>query len=132
MLAEEPAPSRQLTIAGTLWKLNRDEVFVDCLNRMKTGDTRHLKSAHFNQIMWLGDARAIDYLIELLDDEDHFIRFLALSALNSIEHQQHFLVPESQLPSHPILYQARRFNLEFRAKMVANLQGRNAAMTNGR
>ena len=33
MLVEEPDLSRQLTIAGTLWKLVGDPSFVDCLNR---------------------------------------------------------------------------------------------------
>src|SRR5271170_4078555 len=75
MLAEETNLSRQLTIAGALWRLVRDSSFVDCLSRMRSSNIPALKAAHFHQILWLEDERAIDLVIDLLEDEDSFVRF---------------------------------------------------------
>lgn len=132
MLASEPDASRQLTIAGVLWKLVQDEAFVECLSRMKSSDHTALKRAHFHQILWLADERAIDFLISFLDDADHFVRFLALSRLNELEFERRFFVPEAQLPHGPDHYRSRRDDAEFRARMAAHLRTRNAAVTNGR
>jgi hypothetical protein len=67
MLEEEPEESRALTIAGALWKLVRDPVFIQYLERaMGTG----LITAHINQVLWLDDGRALDFLIDLLPEED--------------------------------------------------------------
>lgn len=132
MLTAEPDASRQLTIAGTLWKLNQNVAFVDCLKRMKASKQATLKHAHFHQILWLGDERAIDFLIELLDDADRFVRFLALSTLNELEFERRFLVPETQLPCGSDHYRARRNDADFRAVMSAHLRARNLAVTNGR
>jgi hypothetical protein len=132
MLASESDSSRQLTIAGALWKLNRDAAFVDCLERMKSSNHASLKQAHFYQILWLGDERAIDFLIELLNDPDRFVRFLAISTLNELEFERRFLVPETQLPRGSEHYRSHGSDANFRAMMAAHLQTRNAAITNGR
>lgn len=122
MLAEESDESRRLTIAGSLWKLARDPVFVDCLEQMVTSQNASLKQAHDYQILWLGDERAIDFLVRLLDDADDFVKFLALSTLNSLEFGKGFLVPSHQLPSQPESYRARRSDPVFRTKMVVQLR----------
>jgi HEAT repeat protein len=132
MLAGEPNASRQLTIIGALWKLNKDVAFVDYLNRMKSGKDATLKQAHVHRILWLGDGRTIDLLIDLLDDEDGFVRFLALSTLNELEFESHFLIPEKQLPSRPDHYRSPKDDAVFRAMMTSHLQARNAAVKNGR
>jgi hypothetical protein len=121
MLASEAALSRQLTISGALWNLTRDEVFVECLHRMKSAPGI-VKQAHFHQILWLEDERAIDLLIGFLDDADGFVRFLALSNLNALEFKEHFLRPASQLPRQPESYRNRRNDPVLRAIMVANLR----------
>jgi hypothetical protein len=59
MLEDEPDPSRRLTIAGALWKLVRDPVFVECLERTKGTGTM---VAHIDQLLWLDDERALDFL----------------------------------------------------------------------
>ena len=132
MLAGESDASRQLTIAGALWKLNQDAVFVDCLERMRVSKDATLKQAHFHQILWLGNERAIDYLVELLDDADAFVRFLAISTLNGLEFQRLFFVPEAQLPCGSDLYRSRINDPNFRSMMAAHLRTRNAAVVNGR
>ena len=65
---------------------------------MKTGDSSTLKQAHFHQILWLRDERAIDLLLDMPDDKDHFVRFLALSKLNELEFGRRFWVPENKAP----------------------------------
>ena len=121
MLADEPDLSRQLTIAGTLWKLVRDPSFVDCLNRMKASESSALKQAHFHQILWIGDERAIDLLIDMLEDKDKFVRFLALSTLNGLESGHRFQVPENKLPCRAADYQKRRQDRVLRELLVGNL-----------
>src|SRR5581483_10500906 len=73
MLHDEPDKSRRLVIAGALWKLNQDPVFIECLNRAKeTG----LLAVYFHlvQILWLNDERAIDFLIDLLPETDEAVQ----------------------------------------------------------
>ena len=79
MLALETNLSRRLTLTGSLWKLDRDERFADCLREMITSDRSGLKVAHINQILWLEDERSLDLMTDLLDDKDDFVRYLALS-----------------------------------------------------
>src|SRR5262245_54693034 len=70
MLEDEPDPSCRLTIAGATWKLVRDPVLIECLERTKGTGTM---VAHINQVLWLDDERALDFLTGLLpaDDEDN-------------------------------------------------------------
>jgi hypothetical protein len=127
MLAEENDLSRKLIIAGTLWRLVGNPVFVDCLNRMKVNDRGALRAAHFDQVLWLDDERAIDLLIDLLDDSDSFVRFLALSTLNRIEFERVFR-SKKELPRSPEDYRPRRNDPAFRMLMVKHLQAYNAAV----
>lgn len=129
MLAEEEDLSRRLTIAGTLWRLAKDPVFMDCLNRMKVSDRATLRAAHLDQVLWLDDERAIDFLIDLLDDSDSFVRFLALSTLNRIEFERGFL-SKKELPRTPEDYRSRRDDPAFQTLMVNHLQAHNAAVKN--
>jgi len=69
MLDRETSDDWRLTIAGALWKLTKDPVFIDCLDRAKAGGGA-LARAHMNKILWLADGRAIDWLIDLLPEED--------------------------------------------------------------
>jgi len=131
MLASEPDVSRKLTIAGALWKLDQDVVFVDCLNQMISNKNATFKQAHFHQILWLGDERAIDFLVELLEDSDQFVRFLALSTLNGLEFERLFFVPEAKLPCGSDAYRLRRKDADFRSMMVAHLRARNVKVVNG-
>jgi hypothetical protein len=64
----EPDESRRLTISGALWKLNRDPVFIECLNQAKKSGL--LEPAHLEQVLWINDERSIDFLIDLLPQED--------------------------------------------------------------
>lgn len=121
MLAQESDLSWQLTIAGALWKLACDPSLVDCLNRMRTSNDSSLKQAHFRQILWLRDERAIDLLFDMLDDRDQFVRFLAVSTLNELEFGRRFMVPENKLPCGVAEYRRRRQDRALREVLVANL-----------
>lgn len=70
MFDAEPDESRRLEISGALWKLNRDPVFIECLNRAKESGMLSVPF-HPEQILWLNDERSIDFLIDLLPLEDH-------------------------------------------------------------
>jgi len=123
MLDREEDLSRRLTIAGTLWRLTRDEVFVESLLEMKGCDDAVLRQAHIDQVLWLADERALAMLVDLLDDPDPFVRFLALARLNEIESDERFFVPESALPHQASYYRSRRDDAEFAESMVGRLKG---------
>jgi hypothetical protein len=122
MMNGESDLGRQLTISGTLWKLVKDPIFVECLRRMKTSRNANLKMAHLRQVLWLNDERSIDLLMDFLDDADKFMQQQALTALNELEFERRFFAPAHQLPSQPDDYRARRTDGVFRARMVANLR----------
>lgn len=70
MFDQEPDESRRLLIAGALWKLNGDPIFIESLHRAKV--TGLLKIYfHLTQVLWLNDERAVDFLIDLLPETDH-------------------------------------------------------------
>lgn len=119
MLARESNPSRRLSIAGALWKITEDPIFRACLRDMAESNDEILKAAHMYQIPWLGDVHAINLLIDLLHDSDSFVRHLALSALNAIEHRKNLFSDE--LPCGPSDYISRRDDMEFMNVMVQNL-----------
>jgi hypothetical protein len=85
MFNEEPEESRRLTIAGALWKLVKDPIFIECLERAKTSESL----GYFEQLMvlWLDDSRAIDILIDVLPQRDRepapwrLLRWLAFRPL---------------------------------------------------
>jgi hypothetical protein len=84
LYAEQTDLSWRLTIAGSLWRLCRDEAFVMCLEEMAASDNSILKEAHMHQVIWLRDERAINLLLRLLDDVDSSVQGSALSILNNI------------------------------------------------
>jgi hypothetical protein len=125
MLESEHDLDRQLTIAGALWKLVEDPMFVTCLQRMKVSRNATIKMAHLHQVLWLDDELAIDFLIDFLDDPDKFVGQQALTALNELEFERPFFAPAHQLPSQPDDYRVRRSDAAFRALMTAHLQAAN-------
>ncbi|MFN9367714.1 MAG: hypothetical protein ACK6CT_02955 [Planctomycetia bacterium] len=91
--------SRRLTIAGALWKINRDPCFPGLLAKMIAADDEALKVAHMDQVLWLGDVRSIRMLIDLLSDPHRFVRSLALSRLNEAEYGRRFLAEDLPRPA---------------------------------
>jgi hypothetical protein len=77
MLEDEPEESRRLSIAGALWKLVRDPVFLECLEQAKKSGLLATYS-HLLQVLWLDDERALDFLIDLLPRSDEDKRRVAL------------------------------------------------------
>ncbi len=69
MFDGEEDESRRLLIAGALWKLNKDSVFIECLNRAKKSGLLKV-FFHLQQVLWLNDERAVDFLIDLLPETD--------------------------------------------------------------
>ncbi len=54
MFDDEPDESRRLVIAGALWKLNKDPVFIECLNRAKESGLLKVYF-HLCHVLWLND-----------------------------------------------------------------------------
>ncbi len=130
MVGAESDESRKLTIAGALWKLSKDPLFVELLNQAKSNPDGTLIRTHIQQILWLDDDRAIDLLIDLLDHPDWKVGTFALDLLNTLEHGLRFPNAAS-LPTKSNDYRRRRDEPTFRAQMVAAVRRRNAAATNG-
>jgi hypothetical protein len=124
MLQDEPDLSRRLTIGRTLWRLERDPSFVALLAEMIRAKSPTLRQAHLDDVLLLEDERSIHLLIDLLDDSDSFVRFLALSHLNGIEYKKSFLVPAQELPHDAGYFRNRRTDPVFIAGMVEHLRSR--------
>lgn len=120
LLGKHPGLSWRLTISGSLWRLGRDPVFLDCIAEMVESESTPLKEVHLDQVLWIGDERAIRYLIRLLDDPGRFVRYLALSRLNELEHSRSFA--GVTLPTTATEYKARMNDQHFIETMTAHLQ----------
>jgi hypothetical protein len=83
MLKDEPDESRRLTIAGALWKLVLDPVFLECLEQAKKSGLI-ATYAPLLHVLWLDDERALDFLIDLLPQEDVDKRKAALFRLRNV------------------------------------------------
>lgn len=159
MFNEESDRSRQLTIAGALWKLVKDSVFIECLERAKTSGS--LGYFGLLMVLWLDDSRAMDFLIDLLPRQDResapwrLLRWFAvrpplrrilfpvysahahgdldgrfaLSLLNRLEFGKEVDRQMRRLPSD---YRRRRNEVAFRESMTAAVHRWNLEMKNGR
>lgn len=136
-------------------------VFPDCLQHAKASGNRFLMSAHLLQVLWLDDARAIDFLIDLLPDIDReslfwriirrltfhpafrWILFLvhtnakdagpyALSLLNRLESGDVKSEPPREMWHLPSDYRKRRNEPAFRESMTAAIHKWNVEMKKGR
>jgi hypothetical protein len=132
MLDDERDLSWQLTIASALWKLTRDPIFVECLERAKSVKPSIFQYVHLLQVLWLGDARAVDFLIDLLDQKDRMARSGVLRLLNELESGKPMWISADKMPRQPADYCRMRGDPAFRAHMVAAIQKRNAESKNGR
>jgi hypothetical protein len=159
MFNEESDVSRRLTIAGALWRLVKDPIFIECLERAKTSGSL----GYFDQLMvlWLDDSRALDILIDVLPQRDResapwrllkwlafrpvlrplLIRahiahaqakhegFSALSLLNQLEFGRQTLA-DRQMWRLPSDYRRRRHEAAFRESMTAAVHRWNLEMKN--
>jgi hypothetical protein len=154
MLDTEPDWDRGMEIAGALWQLTRDSVFVERLHQLKANNQLH--GIHMLKILWLDDERALDFLVDLLNRVDRELKpsfqharaspiarlfgllkppaprmdngatgRRALSMLNDLEFGR-LLVPVQDLPMQPKDYRVRRNDPAFRATMVRAIHKWNA------
>ena len=77
--------SRRLTMAGALWKIDRDPIFVDCLHEARSVRPKIFESAHLYQVLWLNDDRALDFLVGLLEVKEGTFYSFTLGLLNELE-----------------------------------------------
>lgn len=130
MLGDEPDESRGLIIAGALWNLVRDPVFVTRLYRAKSKGSRLLIAAHLYQVLWLDDGRAVDFLIDLMDRKE--LRPWALPLLNELEFgRQTRSLRLAQKPHQPDDYRVLQLNPAFREKMTAAVRRWNREVKTG-
>lgn len=160
MFDNEQDESRRLVIAGALWKLNNDPVFVECLKQAEKSGLLNVYF-HLQQVLWLNDERAIDFLIGLLPETDHegvwarklrrlnrwifptpFLRItLRLvrhhnrtqgAALSILNHLEtgHLVPPDEQQPAS--YYRKRRNDPAFRKMMVEAVHKSITLMHRGR
>jgi hypothetical protein len=135
MLREETDTSRRLTLAGALWKINRDPAFIECLEEAKSKHSDIFQGVHLWQVLWLDDERALDFLIDLLNTKgidllnakEWMTQSFTLGLLNQLE----FGIPATRMPHQPADYRKLRADPAFRAHMVAAIHKRNAESKNG-
>ncbi len=131
MLSQETELSWRLTISGVLWRLNRDPVFIKCLEEAKSIRPSIFQGVHLWQVLWLDDERALDFLIDLLDQKDWPTQSMTLGLLNQLEFGRPMGIPARQLPCQPADYRKRRGDSVFRARMVDAIHQLNVVRTNG-
>ncbi len=129
--AQESDMSRRLTMAGALWKIDRDPIFVDCLREARSVRAEIFGSPHLYQVLWLDDERALDFLIGLLEVKERTTVYsFTLGLLNELESGQG-MVHHSKMPHQPEDYRKLQKDPVFRAHMVTAIRKRNAESTNG-
>jgi len=131
MLSEETELTWRLTISGTLWRLNRDPVFIKCLEEAKATRPSIFQGVHLWQVLWLDDDRAVDFLIDLLDQRDWHAQSGTLRLLNELEFGRRMDIYATKMPHQPVDYRKLRGDPAFRAHMVAAINKRNAERKNG-
>ena len=116
----------RLAIAGALWNLVRDPVFLTCLDRLKIEPL----AIQIYEVLWLDDERAVDFLIDLLGASDPMVRYSSLELLNSLEAGRGFTLRE-QFTSGPDDYRRMRLNPAFREHMTRAVRKRNREWKQG-
>lgn len=132
MLDDEVDVRRRLTISGALWKINRDPIFIECLNEAKAVRSSIFRGVHLWEVLWLDDERALDFLIDLLDEPDWTVQSLTLGLLNRLEFGHRMGIPAREMPHQPADYRTLRNDPSFRAQMTAAIRRHNAQSINGR
>jgi hypothetical protein len=132
MLGEETSLSWRLTISGALWRIDRDPVFIGCLEEAKFLEPSVFQWVHLFQVLWLDDERVVDFLVDLLDQKDRMARAAVLRLLNELESGQRMWVPAEKMPHQPADYRRLRNDPVFRAHMVEAIHRWNAESRNGR
>lgn len=131
MLSEETDLSWRLTISGVLWRLNRDPVFIKCMEEAKSVRPSIFQGVHLWQVLWLDDERAVDFLIDLLGQKDWPTQSMTLGLLNQLEFGRPMGMPASKMPHQPADYHRMRGDPAFRALMVAAIRKLNAERKHG-
>jgi hypothetical protein len=131
MLHEESDISRRLTVAGVLWKVSRDPVFLSCLDEARSKSISMFATPHLWQVLWLDDERAIDFLMSLLDEGDWSVQSLTLGLLNELEFGRQMGIPAAKMPHQPADYRKLCADPAFRAHMTAAIHKRNLESKNG-
>jgi hypothetical protein len=131
MLSEETELSWRLTISGALWRLNGDPVFIKCLQEAKFVRPSIFQGVHLWQVLWLGDERAVDFLIDLVDRPYWRGRGMVLGLLNELEFGKAFPIPADRMPHQPADYRKLRGDHAFRVHMVAAIHKLNSQRTRG-
>ena len=120
----------RLTIAGALWNLVRDPVFITCLEQAKKAGGRTL-AAYLYAILWLDDERALDFLIDLLDQREREVWIFTLGLLNELEFGRPFYVAAEKMPRQPKDYRNRRTDPAFRQEMTEAIRKVNRSKKGG-
>jgi HEAT repeat protein len=107
-----------LSIGQAIWKINGDKVYLELLHQLQKHPDGIMKAAHFDQVTDLKDQESIEMLFDYLEDDDSFVRELALSKLNYLVSRQHTL--ENRFDRKYFL--KRRKEEIFKADLLLNLQ----------
>lgn len=131
MLDTQEDIGRRLIIAGALWNLVRDPVFLACLDQAKRAGGPLLPGAHLYQVLWLDDERAVDFLIDLLDQRDPEVRSFTLGLLNELEFGRPFFIAAARMPRQPKDYRDRRTDPALRKQLIAAIRKLNREIKTG-
>jgi hypothetical protein len=132
LLDQESDMSRRLMMAWALWKIERDPIFVECLHEARAVRPKLFEYVHLDQVLWLNDDRALDFLVGLLEVKEGIVHSFTLGLLNELEFGRRMGIHHSKMPHQPADYRKLQKDPAFRAQMVAAIRKRTAESTNGR
>jgi hypothetical protein len=124
--------SRRLMMAWALWKIERDPIFVECLHEARSARPKIFGYVHLDQVLWLNDERALDFLVGLLEVKEGIVYSFTLGLLNELEFGRRMRIHHSKMTHQPADYRKLQKDPTFRAQMVAAIRKRTEESTNGR
>jgi hypothetical protein len=131
LLEAQPDTSRRLVIAGALWNLIRDPVFVECLRQARDSESGLMWGPGLARVLWLDDERALDFLIDVTGSRGRYEGTAALGLLNDLEFGRPIRERADSLPMQRADYRRRQSDPAFRQHMTAAIRKRNRELKTG-
>lgn len=109
----------KVLMGSSLWRLNRDPIFIELLDELKESGDVTAKRRRLCVVLDLRDQRFVDYLTDYLDDGDQEVRDEALNWLRLLDTDSTIVDENSKSADY---YRDYRKSQKMRKRMVCNLK----------
>jgi|SRR5690606_2171235 len=83
-----------LTIGQAIWRINKDIMYADLIEKLKYHPDENMKVAHFSQITDLKNEQSIDTLYHFLKDKSDLVQIFAVRRLSQILERKYLYEPK--------------------------------------